>query len=128
MNQLPDAWRPRYWVLDTDGRTPVGTQNLEAWALLQASQGEKHVGWDFDNEKSITVSTVFLGIDHNYGPEGPPILFETMIFGGPHNNYQRRYCTWDEAEQGHAQACELAGIKRKLQTWIEGEKSDERGS
>src|SRR5215471_17514474 len=26
------------------------------------------------------VSTVFLGLDHNYSGVGPPIVFETMIF------------------------------------------------
>lgn len=29
----------------------------------------------------IWVSTVFLGIDHNFSNEGPPLLFETMVFG-----------------------------------------------
>ena len=35
---------------------------------------------------------------------GPPLLFETMIFGGPHDGYQERYTFWDEAEAGHAKA------------------------
>lgn len=34
---------------------------------------------------------------------GPPILFETMVFGGPLNEEQVRYVTWDEAERGHAE-------------------------
>lgn len=55
---------------------------------------------------SITVSTVFLGLDHNYGI-GPPVLFETMIFGGEHDGYQERYCTWDEAVEGHEVAKKL---------------------
>lgn len=49
------------------------------------------------------VSTVFLVIDHNWG-EGPPILFETMIFtpeGEP--AAQRRYATEDQAVAGHDQ-------------------------
>ena len=54
----------------------------------------------------VQVSTVFLGLDYSYG-EGPPLLFETMIFGGTNDGYQERYCTWDEAEQGHKVACEL---------------------
>ena len=28
-------------------------------------------------------------------------------FGGEHDQYQERYCTWDEAEKGHQIACEL---------------------
>jgi hypothetical protein len=52
----------------------------------------------------VAVSTVFLGIDHNWGfrNEERPILFETMVFGGEHAGYQDRYCTWEEAEIGHA--------------------------
>jgi hypothetical protein len=28
------------------------------------------------------VSTVFLGLDHNFSDEGPPVVWETMVFGG----------------------------------------------
>lgn len=56
----------------------------------------------------MTVSTVFLGIDHNWG-EGPPLLFETMIFGGRLDmDYQTRCSTWDQAEAQHAEAVEVA--------------------
>jgi hypothetical protein len=48
------------------------------------------------------VSTVFLEIDHRFVDEGPPILFETLVFGGPMDGEMERYATWEEAEQGHA--------------------------
>ena len=54
----------------------------------------------------INVSTVFLGIDYSFGSD-IPLLFETMIFGGEHDQYQERYATWDEAEKGHIIAVEL---------------------
>ena len=47
-----------------------------------------------------TVSTVFLGIDHNFG-EGKPLLFETMVFGGKLDEETERYSTWEEAVEGH---------------------------
>jgi hypothetical protein len=52
---------------------------------------------------NVAVSTVFLGIDHNFRREGPPVLFETMVFGVPsaRYEYQDRYCTYDEAVAGH---------------------------
>lgn len=51
-----------------------------------------------DNE----VSTVFLGVDHNFSGQGPPVLFETMVFDKDGKDIDcRRYCTWDEAEKGH---------------------------
>jgi hypothetical protein len=30
-----------------------------------------------------------------------PLLFETMVFGGPLDGEQTRYSTWDEAKSGH---------------------------
>lgn len=52
------------------------------------------------------VSTVFLGIDHQFG-SGPPLIFETMIFGGEYDQYQVRSSTWSEAESEHEVACSL---------------------
>lgn len=51
------------------------------------------------------VSTVFLGLDHGMGTaldgEFLPVLFETMIFGGKHDQLQTRYHTLEEARSGH---------------------------
>ncbi len=47
------------------------------------------------------VSTVWLmGIDHQHG-DGPPLLFETMVFGGDYDNELWRYATEEEAMRGH---------------------------
>ena len=54
----------------------------------------------------VNVSTVFLGVDHRFGDEGPPLIFETMVFGGPLDGEQDRYSTWDEAEAGHKRMVE----------------------
>jgi len=53
-----------------------------------------------DEINGVTVSTVFLGIDHSWNDQKPK-LFETMIFGGQYDQEQERYCTWHEAEAGH---------------------------
>lgn len=55
----------------------------------------------------VSVSTVFLGLDHNHTGYGEPVLFETMIFGGEHDGYQERYTTYEEAEAGHDKAVEM---------------------
>ena len=57
------------------------------------------------------VSTVFLGLDHRWGDEGPPILFESMVFGPDDMNEQDmdRYCTWEEAAEGHRRMVEKHG-------------------
>ncbi len=46
------------------------------------------------------VSTVFLGLDHSFG-EGPPLIFETMVFGGELDQECERYTTETEALFGH---------------------------
>lgn len=53
------------------------------------------------------VSTVWLGANHNFSG-GPPILFETMVFGPDDaDEYMVRYSTEDEARTGHAETVTL---------------------
>jgi hypothetical protein len=59
-------------------------------------------------DKGVHVSTIFLGLDHSFQPDGPPVLFETMIFGGQHDQYQERYTTYELALLGHAKAVAFA--------------------
>jgi hypothetical protein len=54
----------------------------------------------------VEVSTIWLGLDHHWGG-GPPILFETMIFGGEYDRWQIRYSTEEEARAGHEVACRM---------------------
>ena len=56
------------------------------------------------------ISTVFLSMDHGLSGligDGTPVLFETMVFGGEHDDYQERYHTYDEAEEGHKRIVEM---------------------
>ena len=53
-----------------------------------------------------TISTVFCARVYPAG-RMMPALFETMVFGGEHNEYQERYSTWDEAEAGHKRVVEM---------------------
>lgn len=48
----------------------------------------------------VLVSTVWLGLNHSWD-DGPPLIFETMIFGGPHDDWMDRYSTEAEALAGH---------------------------
>jgi len=51
------------------------------------------------------VSTVFLGLNHNFMRAGVPILFESMAFWGDRGEEQDRCSTWLEAEAMHARMC-----------------------
>ncbi len=87
-----------------DGKN-VKSASLEEWAKWFET-AERHVAKTTIND-NVNVSTVFLGLDHSFG-DGPPLLFETMIFGGKHDQYQERFETWEQAETGHQVAVELA--------------------
>ena len=80
-----------------EGKTPI-IASAHQWAIWFgiADRTVKKTTISGD----VEVSTVFLGIDHQFG-DGPPLLFETMIFGGKRDQEQWRYTTWDEAEAGH---------------------------
>jgi hypothetical protein len=103
------------YTLAEDGRTPVVCDDLMAWAKRYEALRR---GLDDPYRVALTklpgdikVSTVFLGLDHQFG-DGPPLLFETMIFGGTEDEYCERYSTWEEAEAGHKKAVEIAAEKR----------------
>lgn len=87
----------RYYRLD--GHTPVQCDVKEA-AFAFDRPGGRTVGYTAISTH-ITVSTVFLVIDHNFSGYGAPVLFETMVFGGLMDEHTERYCTWDEAAAGH---------------------------
>jgi hypothetical protein len=105
--------KPKYYILDDENR-PVSV-DLFTWAEAFDNLSNRIVGWT-QITSEITVSTVFLGFDHRHLGEGPPILFETMIFGGPLDQQMWRYCSWDDAVVGHGMAVEIArkAIKQQI--------------
>lgn len=92
------------WILEGHEAVPA---DLMTWAKWYET-ADRHVGRH--EHGGVCVSTVFLGIDHRLGDEGPPLIFETMIFGGEHDQWQDRCSTWAEAVEMHKKACALAGV------------------
>lgn len=76
----------------------------ERFTEWEKSRNEWHLKTEID---LISISTVFLGIDHNHRKDGEPILFETMIFGGKYDGWQKRYSTPEEARDGHGRAVKM---------------------
>lgn len=60
----------------------------------------------------VQVSTVWLGLDHNWWPHGPRKIFETMIFGGIHDLEQWRYDTEENARHGHSEVVALLQLEQ----------------
>lgn len=82
-NPMPDDW----W-----DKKKHGERTYSRWVT------EKRVARTEVGE--FVVSTVWLGLDHDY-LTGRPVIFETMVFGEPWNNEMARYSTEEEAMIGH---------------------------
>lgn len=89
-----------YYILE--GHEPKEC-DLMTWAMWFEKADRKVA----QTEKGkVYVSTVFLGLDHQFGTNGPPLLFETLVFGGGYNDDMEQYSTWDEAVEGHKLMCD----------------------
>lgn len=97
---------------------PVSYMEWARWSEQAHGPGfEKHcrVGETFVGP--CKVSTVFLisGIDYSWGI-GPPLFFETMVFGGlAYDDCQWRWSTYEEAEAGHAAIVE--SVRQHYSRW-----------
>jgi len=89
------------YKLDDSGE-PVLCTDLMEWGRWYET-ANRHIADETIGD--VRVSTVFLGIDHSFGA-GPPVLFETMVFGGLLGDEQERYSTRAEAEAGHRRMVE----------------------
>lgn len=88
------------------GKVPTQV-DLMTWARWFENIDNRRIDYTDIND-TIYVSTVFLGLDHNFGNSGVPVLFETMIFGGAHNNELWRCAFYNQALKQHAIAVKLA--------------------
>ena len=115
-------------------KEPVVCDDLDLWAAtfkdnqIVKQETVTELGGLWSPFTHPWVSTVFLGLDHNFSDKGPPIVFETMIFGGVYNQKsQWRYATWEEAMKGHDRTvkmvkdplCMIKQINYNFWYWIE---------
>jgi len=85
------------YILDEAGNV-VEEPDLMKWAKWFET-ADRHVR----NEEieDVRISTVFLGLNHAWR-EGPPILWETMVFGGKLDlEYERCSGSREQAEAMH---------------------------
>jgi len=98
------TWLDIYY--DRDGRPITGT---ESWALRFADPAYKFVAKTMVGDAEV--STVWLGMNHAYTPDEPPLIFETMVFGGRLDQEMERYSTEEHALAGHD------AMVRKVRGW-----------
>lgn len=98
---MRQSGQPDHFVLEDNHRFRPA-ESYEEWISFMEDLTRRRVALD-EVSPEVHISTVFLGLDHNFGGEGGPILFESLVFGGPLDGEMRRYRTWDEAVEGHYQ-------------------------
>jgi len=90
------------YILDAD-ENPIIESDIKKWELwFQTADrliAEDRIGVAY-------ISTIFLGIDHSFN-ESHPLLYETMIFGGKHDQYTKRYYDKITALTGHKYAVKM---------------------
>lgn len=98
------------------GDEVVPCQDTIKWAEWH-EKSNRHIGQD--DREGIRISTVFLGIDHGFGwldmtsqelADYKPVLWETMVFGGPLDQEQWRYDDLEKAKKGHELAVHLVEL------------------
>lgn len=105
--------RPQHFRRDG---TPYA--NVIEWAMDFEKTEDRIIGRT-ELPNGLVVSTVWLGINYNFTDSGPPIIFETMVFGLPTSEYVERYATEEEARVGHKLAV------AKFQNWKTGDAVEE---
>lgn len=87
--------------LDKYKRLPDGTlevfDDVLEWARWYET-ADRHVADTYIGARRV--STVFLSIDHAF-TGGPPVLWETMVFGGRYDCNMSRYTSEAWARDGH---------------------------
>lgn len=84
----------------------------EEWAALRVARGFEYARVALTTFPDAEVSTVWLGLDHRFFGEGPPLIFETMVFGSPLDGHCWRWPNEVAALAGHDQVVE--DVRRTL--------------
>jgi hypothetical protein len=97
----------RYYILDANNNVVDVGDDVMTWGRWFEHADNRIVGYT-EITSECCVSTVFLGLDHRFFDDGPPLIFETIIFGGPLDEEQWRYSSYNDAETGHKAAVRKA--------------------
>ena len=115
------------FILDEHGipRKEKSVMKWVTWYERSCETGERSVA--LTKLEGCDVSTVFLGLDHGFGSE-IPIVWETMVFGGPLDREMWR-CggTREQAEAQHESVVALVEKEMLFEQRNQG-KDDEQSS
>jgi hypothetical protein len=102
----------RQYILDANNE-PRNEPDRFKWAEWLGNDPRRILQQD-SLSNGVFVSTVFTGLDPRAlfpladDQRAPRLLWETVIFGGPQDEYCKRYSSKEEALAGHQHAVRLA--------------------
>jgi hypothetical protein len=118
---MSDKWKDTYvdrysgvnrYILDEHGE-PQPEPDLMVWSTWFSTDERRVVRrqeWTRPDGMDIRVSTVFLGLDHNFGmAHRLPVLWETMVFVDGEGRDQYRYTSREAAIRGHNRVVAVEG-------------------
>jgi len=101
-------WHGRPIYYDRQGRP----MTMQQWAAKSEDEAYTHIARDvigpdepLDPAPLITVSTFWLGVNHNWRND-EPLIYETVIIGGGCDATGMRYATEKQAREGHRRVVE----------------------
>ena len=95
-----------WWMLKDGKPVPVDGFDVEFAKWYEDFSNRQTARTEVQDPRDgtkVLISTVFLALDHGWD-DGPPVLWETMIFGGSLDGEQWRYRSEAEARVGHEAA------------------------
>jgi hypothetical protein len=107
MPRVAPAVNSQFFILDEAGEViPV---DLSTWAAWLETHDGRIAETLIPGPYGARISTVFLGLDHRLDRDSdlPPLLFETMIFGGEEDG-----SAWRTSTRAEALACHNLVVKQ----------------
>ena len=101
---LFSGWAGTYKLDENKNAIPCSTMEWGEQREEMRKNKTKHVADEVIDGKRV--STVWVGLDHQWCDDAAPLLYETMVFDNesPYEIYCDRYSKWQEAEEGHNKA------------------------
>jgi hypothetical protein len=97
---INENWCGTYKLDENKNAIPCSVEEWGEQLEEMRTNHTKHVADEDINGKRV--STVWLGLDHQWDENAPPHIYETMVFEDKgYEIYCSRYSTWKEAEEGH---------------------------
>jgi hypothetical protein len=96
-----------YYILEN--RKPLQVHDYNEWKQWLETGNREVSRTELPN--GVIVATEFIGQAECPDKSKPPLIFETMIRGGINDGIVQQYTLWEEAEEGHAKAVELASTE-----------------